>query len=116
MTGAHRRSVALPFSTMQVTTSRVVNAQRGAASGGVPSGTFINCSKMCGITVTGVSMMTVPVTVGVRMRRNRERRAENANWHSARMKTRVASNDGPPALSAAMLTAMAAPAVPIGWI
>ena len=68
---------------------------------------------MIGITVTGISMMTVPATVGVRTRRNSERRAESANWKSEEMTTKVASIAGPPSASAAMHTAMKAPEVPI---
>lgn len=34
-----------------------------------------------GITVTGISMITVPATVGVRIRRNSERRLARANWN-----------------------------------
>ena len=68
---------------------------------------------MTGITVTGVSIMTVPVTVGVRMRRNSDSRAEKANWNNARPITRVASNAGPPAASAAVLTAIAGAAAPM---
>ena len=79
----------------------------------MPLGTFFNWSNMTGMIVTGVSIRTVPVTVGVRMRRNSERRAEKTNWTRARTTTRVASNAGPPAERAAMLTAMATPDVPI---
>ena len=113
MTGAHRRTRSFAASVMTAMTTRVVSAQSGAASGGVPPGTFFICSNMTGMTVTGVSISTVPVTVGVRMRRNSERRVANANWTRARMTTRVASSAGPPAARAAMLTAMEAPDVPI---
>ena len=103
MTGAHRRTRSFAASVMPAMTTRVVRAQSVAASGGVPPGTFFNCSNMTGMTVTGVSIRTVPVTVGVRMRRNSERRVENTNWTRARITTRDASNPGPPAASAAML-------------
>ena len=68
------------------------------------------------MTVTGVSIMTVPVTVGVSTRRNSESRAEKANWKSARAITSVTSRPGPPAASAATLTAIAAPGVPMARI
>ena len=113
ITGAHRRSPCRAFSTMPAVTIRVVSAQSGAASGDVPSGTLCNCSKMTGVTVTGVSIMTVPVTVGVRIRLNSESRTEKASWKSARPTTRMASRAGPPAASAAMLTAIAAPDAPV---
>ena len=95
MTGAQRRTRTPPFSTMAATTTRVVSALRGPATAGVSGGTFSSCSKMTGITVTGVSMMTVPVTVGVRIRRKSASRAENASWKRARATTRVASRAGP---------------------
>ena len=113
MTGAHRRIRPFAVSVMPAITIRVAPALSGAASGGVPIGTFFNWSNMTGMIVTGVSMRTVPVTVGVRMRRNSERRAEKTNWTRARVTTRVASNAGPPAERAVMLTAMATPDVPI---
>ena len=98
---------------MPAMTIRVVSALSGAASGDVPSGTFSSCSRMTGMTVTGVSIMTVPVTVGVRIRLNSESRIEKANWKSARHMTRTASRAGPPAASAPMLTAIATPEVPV---
>ena len=113
ITGAHRRSPARAFSTIPAMTIRVVSALSGAASGGVPSGTFSSCSRRTGMTVTGVSIMTVPVTVGVRIRLNSESRTEKANWKIARLTTRMASMAGPPAASAAMLTAIATPGVPM---
>ena len=113
MIGAQRRNGPLALSTSPAMTSRVARVLRGAAIPGTPSGTFFNWSKTTGMTVTGVSMMTVPVTVGVRIRRNSASRAENANWNRARIRTRMASNAGPPSASAAMLTAMAAPEVPV---
>ena len=58
--------------------------------------------KTMGITVTAISMMTVPATVGVRIRRNSEE-----------ARTSVASIPGPPLASAAMQTAMKAPEVPM---
>ena len=113
MIGAHSRARPFAVSVMPTMTTRVVNALSGAPSGGVPLGTLFSWSNMIGMTVTGVSISTVPVTVGVRMRRNSDRRAANANWTRARMTTRVPSNAGPPVARAAMLTAMAAPDVPI---
>ena len=58
-------------------------------------------------------MMTVPATVGVRIRRNRESRAASANWKSDETTTSVASIAGPPSAIAVMQTAMKAPEVPI---
>ena len=113
MTGAHRRSAPLAFSARPLMTSTVARALSGAARAGTPSGTSFSILKMMGITVTGISMMTVPATVGVRTRRNSERRAESTNWKSAEMTTRVASIAGPPSAIAATQTAMKAPEVPM---
>ena len=88
-------------------------ALSGAPAGAAPSGTLFNCWKITGITVTGVSMMIVPVTVGVRMRRNKASRAEKASWNNARARTSEARRAGPPASSAAMLTAIETPAEPV---
>ena len=70
-------------------------------------------SKTMGITVTAISMITVPATVGVRIRRSSDRRFESANWNSEEMTTSVASIAGPPSASAVTQMAMKAPDVPI---
>ena len=113
MTGAQRRSVPAAFSEMPQMTTAVASALSGAPSAGLPSGTSssrpnTNCS-----TVTGISMMTVPETVGVRMRRNSARRADRRIWKSAEMATRVASIAGPPSATAVMQTPMKAAELPI---
>ena len=58
------------------------------------------------MTVTGRSMITVPVTTGVRMRCNRASRSEKAACASPDTRTRAASIGGPPCTSAATQTAM----------
>ena len=58
-------------------------------------------------------MITVPATVGVKIRRNKERCAASANWNRDEMTTRVASIPGPPWAIAAIQTEMKAPEVPI---
>ena len=68
---------------------------------------------MSGITVTAMSMMTVPATVGVMILRTHASRAAKPNWNSAEMSTSVASMAGPPSASAVTLTAMNAPEVPM---
>ena len=94
-------------------TINVVAALAGAAIAGVPSGTSLSIPKMIGITVTAISMITVPATVGVMMRRSSASRSESANWNSAEIATRVASNPGPPSTSDVTQTAMKAPEVPM---
>ena len=94
-------------------TTSVTNAENPEALQGVPSGTSFNMLKMRGMTVTGISMMTVPATAGVRIRRKSESRAASANWKREEATTSVASMAGPPSAMAVMQTAMNAPEVPI---
>ena len=91
----------------------VTSALTGAAEGSHSSGVSANMSKMMGMTVTGISMMTVPATVGVRIRRKKDRFTEMENWPREERATSVASIAGPPSASAVMQTAMNAPEVPI---
>ena len=94
--------------------TRIVTAAlTGAAAAGVPSGTSVSRPKTIGMTVTGISMITVPATVGVMIRLSRESRAESANWNSDEITIRVASRAGPPCASAVTQTAMKAPEVPM---
>ena len=85
----------------------------GAAESLAPSGTSVSVSKTTGATVAVISMITVPVTTGVKMRRNRESRAASRNWNSDETTTRLASVDGPATTRAATQTAMNAPDVPM---
>ena len=98
---------------MPAMTTTVSSALTGAANSGLPSGTAFSMPKMIGITVTGISMITVPATVGVRIRRKSESRAASANWNRAEATTSVASIAGPPLAIAATQIAMKAPEVPI---
>ena len=65
------------------------------------------------MTVTAISMMTVPATVGVMTRRSSDSRDEIRNWKSDDATIKVASSAGPPRSSAATDTAMKTPEVPI---
>ena len=113
MTGAQSRGTPVALSAMPPTTSRVASALSGAATAGTPSGTSLSMSKTIGITVTGMSMMTVPATVGVRIRRSIDNRAENTNWKIDEMRISVASIAGPPSAIAVTQIAMNAPDVPM---
>ena len=66
-----------------------------------------------GMTVADISIRTVPATTGVTIRRSRESRADNRNWNSEDITTRLASVAGPPSTSAVMQTPIKAPDVPI---
>ena len=113
MTGAQRRSGPPALSAMPMITSRVARALSGAAGGGAAAGTCASMSNTIGMTVTAISMITVPATVGVNTRRSNESRAASANWNSDEITTSVASSAGPPWASAVTQTAMKAPEVPI---
>ena len=104
--GAHRRTVPRPVSTITRMVEIVTAALSGAAYAGAPGGSSFSMSKRIGITVTGRSMITVPVTMGVRTRCSSESRAESAAWASAETTTRVASSPGPPRTRASAQTAM----------
>ena len=88
-------------------------ALSGAASAGLPCGTAASRSNTAGITVTGISMMTVPETVGVSTRWNSESRADSTRGTKDETTTRVASRAGPPAETAAMQTERKAAEDPI---
>ena len=88
-------------------------ARTGAATRAAPAGTSVSMSNTIGTTVTGISMITVPDTTGVKTRRSSESRDDSANWNRAEAATSVASSPGPPRASAVTQTAMNAPDVPI---
>ena len=113
MTGAHRRHTPAARSVTPTVTISVMSVLTGAAAGAVPSGTSVSMPNMIGMSVTGISMITVPHTVGVRMRRSSASRVASANWNSAEMTTSVARSPAPPSSSAVTLTAMKAADVPI---
>ena len=113
MTGAQRRSDPAALRAMPVMTTTVTKALNGAANAGEPSGTCLSISKMMGITVTGISMITVPATAGVRIRRSSDRWDDRMNWKNDDTSTRVASIAGPPWTSAVTQTAIKAPEVPM---
>ena len=112
MTGAQRRSDPAALRAMPVMTTTVTKALSGAANAGEPSGTCLSISKMIGITVTGISMITVPAA-GVRIRRSSDRWDDRMNWKNDDTSTRVASIAGPPWTSAVTQTAIKAPEVPM---
>ena len=74
MTGAHSRNAPVAFSAMPLMMIIVASALSGADRTGVPGGVADSRFKMAGITVIGISMMTVPATVGVKSRWNSESR------------------------------------------
>ena len=111
--GPHSRTGPLNFSITASVTTSVAITVTGAARGPLPSGTLSMKSKRNGITLTAISMITVPATVGVRIRRRIASRPARRNWKRDDTMISVASSPGPPCWSAATDTAMNAPDVPI---
>ena len=111
--GDQSRHAGGPRSTRTATVTIVATAAMGAPARDVPSGTSVSVSKTMGMTVAAISMITVPDTAGVKMRRNNESRDASANWNSEEMMIRVAIMEGPPSTMAATHTAMKAPDVPM---
>ena len=79
MSGDHIRNPGGARRTSAAVTARVARAVAGAAADDASSGTSISISNTRGITVAAISMITVPATVGVNMRRSSESRAASAN-------------------------------------
>ena len=113
ITGDQSRHAGGARSTRAATVKSVTAAVRAAASCDAPSGTSVSVSKTTGMTVAAMSMITVPETTGVKMRRSSESRAASANWMSEETMMREAISEGPPSTSAATQTAMKAPEVPM---
>ena len=85
----------------------------GAAAGETASGTSPSLRRNTGATVTGISITTVPATVGVKIRRSADSLAAIANWNRDDTMIRVASSPGPPSSNAETLMARKALLVPI---
>ena len=60
-------------------TPSVTAAVTGAAAGEASAGTSVILPTMVGDSITGISIRTVPATVGVKMRRNRDSLAASTN-------------------------------------
>ena len=112
-TGDHSRHADGARSTRAATVARVARAAAGAAVWEAPSGTSVSEPNTIGMTVAAISMMTVPETTGVNIRRSSESRAARANWNSDDTTMRLAIMAGPPFTKAATHTAMNAPEVPM---
>ena len=113
MMGDHRRNDGGARIMSRAMTRMVERAARGAAIGDASSGTSLSVSNMMGITATAISMITVPETTGVKIRRSQDRREASRNWKRDEMTIRLAIVAGPPSTSAVTQTAMNAPEVPM---
>ena len=79
MSGDHSRHADGPRKTSAATVTSVATAAAGAATPEAPSGTSTNVSNTIGITVTAISIITVPVTTGANIRRSSDSLAASAN-------------------------------------
>ena len=113
MTGAQSRHAPAIFSAMPAMTSTTTSALSGAANAGVSAGTALSRSKTAGMTVTGISMTTVPETDGVSTRWKSDNWAESRIGTNDAIRTRIAISAGPPSATAVTQTAMKAPEAPI---
>ena len=94
-------------------TRSVTPTVTGAADGEAASGTSESLPRMTGARVTGISITTVPATVGVKIRRSVDSLAARANWKREETMIRVARSPGPPCTSAETQTARKALLLPI---
>ena len=113
MTGDHSRKAGGARSTSPATVTSVASAAAGATPAGVPSGASVSVLNTNGKTVAAISMMTVPDTTGVNIRRSSDSRAASRNWKSDDTTIKLAIVSGPPLTKAATHTAMNAPDVPM---
>ena len=111
--GTQSRSQPVVRKAITAMTNSVSPALAGPASAGASAGTCLSWSKTMGMTVTAISMTTVPATVGVITWRSHSRRDAKRNCVSAERITKVASMAGPPWAMAVTETAMKAAEVPI---
>ena len=113
MIGPHRRRIPGARSAIPTAMSMVTANAAGAAFGDAPAVELSIMSKTMGMTVTAISMMIVPATAGVMIRRTAAIRRTSRNWKNDEATTSVASRPGPPSTSAVTHTEMNAPDVPI---
>ena len=113
MTGPQSRHKPAPQSATTTITSSVTPAVTGAAAGGAPAGTAARLPRTREDTDTGISISTVPATIGVKIRRSTDSLAARTNWNRDEMTIRVASSPGPPCSSAVTQMARKALLLPI---
>ena len=113
MMGDHRRRTGGARNTSAAVTIIVASAVISAPVSEDPSGVSVIVENMMGMTVAAISIITVPQTTGVKMRRSSANFAASANWNSDDTTMRLAIVAGPALMRAAAHTAMNAPDVPM---
>ncbi len=93
--------------------ARVTSAVTGAAVSDAWTGTSSIFLKTMGARLTGISISTVPATVGVNTRRSNAIFAPSTNCTKEDMTINVASSAGPPSASAVTLIGRKAVVLPM---
>ena len=97
--GAHRRQTGDPRRVSAPTTMRVTSAVNGAATGSA-SAASSSRPKTADARVMERIIITVPLIVGVTIRRRKNSHLEITNWKAADARISVVSVAGPPSTSA----------------
>ena len=106
MNGATRRQRPLARSVAITETSRVMPAITGPAATGASAGRSWTASKAMGNTLTAISIVTVPETVGVTIRRSVGSHQASATWITLHTTSRLANVSGPAREIVATMIAM----------
>ena len=96
--GATRRQRPVARSVATTETSNVTPAIAGPAAGGAPVGTSWTLSNAMGNTLTAISIVTLPETTGVKIRRSVGSHQASAIWTKLQTTIRVANIAGPAAM------------------
>ena len=113
MAGAQSRQIPVSRSDTSTDAARVTSAVTGAAAGAAAAGTSVSCANTMGAMLTGISMSTVPATVGVNTRRKAAILEPRMNCTKEATMISVASKAGPPCSMALTLTARKADVLPM---
>ena len=111
--GAHRRQTGDPRRVSAPTTMRVTSAVNGAATGSA-SAASSSRPKTTDARVMERIIITVPLIVGVMIRRRMNSHLEITSWNAAEARISVVRVAGPPSTSAVMQNGMEKAAVNSG--
>ena len=103
--GAHRRQTGEPRRVSAPTTMRVTSAVNGAATGS-DSAASSSRPKTADARVMERIIITVPLIVGVTIRRRKNSHLEIISWKAADARISVVSVAGPPSTSAVIQTGL----------
>ena len=106
MNGPAMRQAPLARSVTITETSSVTPAMAGPEAAGAPAGKSCTLSKAMGSTLTAISIVTVPVTTGVKILRRVGIHQASATWTTQHVTSSVANVDGPADETVATMIAM----------